>query len=121
MKIELPFMPINWNNYINVERGSFYVANTIKQKEKNVVFLALGGKKWTGSYPISIHFFPHFKNKRADLDNFRIKGVLDGLVSAEFIKDDNLNYIQEILITPVFDKEDKLEIEIHEIKEDTQK
>ena len=37
LKIEIPYVPINWNEYINAERRSFYIANNIKQKEKNCI------------------------------------------------------------------------------------
>ena len=115
MKIEIPYDPMNWNDYINAERRSFYIANNIKQKEKNIVKLATIGKKYTGKYPISITIYPHFKNKRSDLDNTRYKGILDGLVSAGVIKNDNLNCIQEIHLIPIFDNLEKIEIEIKEL------
>ena len=50
-----------------------------------------------------------------DLDNTRLKGVIDGLVSAEVIKNDNLNCIQELHFYPIFDGKDILEIEIKEL------
>lgn len=115
MKIEIPYTPPNWNEYINAERKNYYIANNIKQKEKNIVRLACIGKKYTGKYPISITICPHFKDKRQDLDNTRYKGILDGLVSAGAIKNDNLNCIQEIHLIPIFDNEEKIEIEIKEL------
>lgn len=115
MKIEIPYMPNNWNDYINMERRNIYMANNLKQKEKNIVKLATIGKKYTGGYPISVTVYPHFKDHRQDLDNVRIKGILDGLVNAGVIKNDNLNCIQEIHLLPIFDGEDKLEIEIKEL------
>ena len=115
MKIEIPYIPPNWNDYINKERRNYHIANNIKQKEKNIVKLATIGKKYTGNYPISITFYVHFKDKRQDLDNFRSKGVIDGLVSANVIKNDNLNCIQEFHIYPIFDNKEIIEIEIKEL------
>lgn len=115
LRIILPYMPINWNEYINAERRNLYIANNIKQKEKNIVKLATIGKKYTGNYPISLTIYPHFKNKRSDLDNVKIKGAVDGLVSAGVIKNDNLNCIQELHFYPIFDSQDILEIEIKEL------
>ena len=115
MKITIPCMPINWNEYINAERRNLYIANNIKQKEKNIVKLATIGKKYEGKYPISLTVYPHFKSKRMDLDNTRLKGVIDGLVAAGVIKNDNLNCIQELHILPIFDDQDILEIEIKEL------
>ena len=115
MKFSIPHVPIGWNEYIKAERRSLYIANDIKQKEKIIVKMATRGLKWEGGYPISIKFYVHFKDKRRDLDNTRLKGVLDGLVSAGIIKNDNLNCIQEILIAPIFDDLEQLDIEIKKI------
>ena len=113
--IELPYKPINWNEYINMERKNFYMANNLKQKERNIVKLACIGKKYTGNYPVSITIYAHFKNKRSDIDNVHVKSAIDGLVSAGVIKNDNLNCIQEFHIYPVFDDKEITEILIKEI------
>ena len=105
----------NWNEYINIERGNFYKANKIKQQEKKYIKLATIGKKYKGNYPIEIIVRPHFKDHRQDLDNFRIKGILDGLVNAGVIKNDNLNCIQKITYLPIFDKNQGIELEIKEM------
>ena len=75
----------------------------------------LATKKYDGKYPISISFKPHFKNKRRDLDNYRLKGLIDGLVTAKVIKNDNLNCIQKIELEPIFDDKTGVEIEIKEL------
>lgn len=108
-------MPVSWNNYINAERRNLYIANNIKQKEKNIVKLACIGKKYEGKYPCQVIFKGHYKDRRQDLDGLRIKGVLDGLVTAGVIKNDNLNCIQELHFYPIFDGKDILEIEIKEL------
>lgn len=115
LKIVLDYVPPNWNDYINLERRSFYGANSLKQKEKNIVKLSIRGVKWGGAYPVRVTFKPHFKDYRQDLDNFRAKGLLDGLVSGGVLENDNLKHIQEVRIIPIFDKEEKTEIEIDEI------
>lgn len=115
LRIELPYMPINWNQYINMERRNFYMANNNKQKERNIVKLACIGKKYEGKYPVSMTVYPHFKDKRSDIDNVHIKSAVDGLVSAGVIKNDNLNCIQELHFYPIFDGKDILEIEIKEL------
>lgn len=105
----------NWNEYINIERRNKFYANKIKQQEKNYIRLATIGKKYKGNYPIEIIVKPHFKDHRQDLDNVRIKGLIDGLVSAGVIKNDNLNCIQKITYIPVFDDKNGIEIEIKEL------
>lgn len=114
LNIKLSYMPMNWNKYINLERSNKFWANAIKQKEKEIVNSQVT-EKYTGNYPIEIIFKPHFRSKRMDLDNTRIKGIIDGLVAAEVIKNDNLNCIQKISFEPVFDNEELLEITIKEI------
>lgn len=115
LKIDLPYMPMNWNEYINAERRSFYIANNIKQKEKIIVASCCKGKVYDEGYPCKITFKAHFKSKRMDIDNTRLKGVLDGLVACKVLKNDNLNCIQEIRILPIFDGQELLEIEIEKL------
>ena len=91
------------------------IANKIKQEEKRIVALSTIGKKYNGKYPVEITFKPHFKDHRQDLDNFRYKGIIDGLVACNVLKNDNLNHIQKITLEPVFDNKEIIEIEIKEI------
>lgn len=116
MRLKIGYIPPNWNEYINIERRSKFGANSLKQKEKRIIGLFTKGKRFAGSYPIELILKPHFKDFRQDLDNFRYKGILDGLVSAGVLKNDNLKHIQRIVIEPVFDKEECVEIEIKELR-----
>lgn len=111
MKIYIDYEPPNWNEYIDIERTNFYKANKIKQQEKRLIKL-LVKEKYKGNYPIELIVKPHFKDHRRDLDNTRIKGLLDGLVSAGVIKNDNLMYIQRIVYEPIFDNKTGIEMEI---------
>ncbi len=115
MKIFINYMPPNWNEYINLERKNFYAANNLKQKEKQIVRYSTIGKKYTGNYPIEITFRPYFKDRRQDLDNTRVKGLLDGLVACGVLKNDNLKHIQKITLEPIFENKEGIEIEIKEI------
>lgn len=115
MKIKIHYLPPNWNDYINMERTNKYKANNLKQQEKQFMELSLKGIKYNGKYPVHIILKPHYSSLRQDLDNFRYKGLLDGLVSAGVLKNDNLKHIQKITIEPVFDNAECVEIEIKEI------
>ena len=115
LKIEIPYVPINWNEYINAERRSFYIANNIKQKEKVIVASCCKGKVYSEGYPCKITFKAHYKRKNTDLDNLRVKGIIDGLVAYKVIENDNLTKIQEIIIKPIFDNQELLEIEIEKL------
>ncbi len=116
MKLILDYIPPNWNEYINLERKNMYASNKLKQKEKFIVSCLTIGEEYKGSYPIEIVFKPHFKDFRQDLDNFRYKGLLDGLVACKVLKNDNLKHIQKITLEPVFDDKRIVEIEIKELK-----
>lgn len=114
MKLFIEYMPPNWNEYIYAERTKMYIANNIKQEEKRIVKL-LCRNQYTGRYPVEVVFRPHYSAYRQDLDNFRYKGLLDGLVSAGVLKNDNLKHIQKITLEPIFDDKVGVEIEIKEI------
>lgn len=107
---------IDWNKYINAERSNKYYANSIKQKEKQYISASVKDR-WRGEYPVRLIIKPHFKNKRKDLDNFRLKGLIDGLVCAGVLKNDNLSCIQEYTVKPVFDDVIGVEVKITEMEE----
>lgn len=115
MKLFIEYDPPNWNEYINLERKNMYAANKLKQKEKELVRYFTIGKQYKGKYPVEIVFKPHFNDYRKDLDNTRIKGLLDGLVACKVLKNDNLKHIQKIILEPVIDDKEGVEIEIKEI------
>lgn len=54
------------------------------------------------------------KSKIADLDGRFPKNIIDGLVKAKKILDDNVKYIDKITHIYVEDKHDFVEIEINE-------
>ena len=114
MKIFIGGNFLSWNEYLNLERSNKYAANSVKQEEKKIVKL-FARNKYTGEYPVEVIFRPHFKDARRDLDNTRIKGVLDGLVACGVLKNDNLKCIQRIVLEPIFTKKSGLEIEINGI------
>jgi Holliday junction resolvase RusA-like endonuclease len=115
MKLFMGYMPPNWNKYIDLERGNKYEANHLKQEEKRIVRLLTRGKRYTGKYPVEVIVRPRYNAYRQDLDNFRYKGLLDGLVSAGVLKNDNLRHIQKITLEPIFDDKVGVEIEIKEL------
>ncbi len=102
MLIYIDYDFMGWNEYINAERRNKYLANKIKQEEKAVVAFKVK-ERYTGSYPVTLTIRPHFKHKRRDLDNYRLKGLIDGLVSAGVIENDNLTKIDKIILEPIFD------------------
>ena len=117
LKIYIDYDFTDWNSYIRIERGNLYEANRIKQTEKQAVCFMVR-KRYTGKYPVTLTIRPHFKDKRRDLDNYRIKGLIDGLVAANVIKNDNLNCINKIILEPVFTKEPGVEVIIEGSEEE---
>ena len=113
LKIFIDYDFIDWNKYIQAERGSLYHANAIKQAEKNYIAYTVR-QKYTGKYPVTLTIRPHFQNKKRDLDNFRLKGLIDGLVAAGVIVNDNLKCINRIIIEPIYNEEVGVEVEITE-------
>ena len=111
MLIYIDYDFIGWNEYINVERRNKYSANRIKQDEKAVVVFTVK-EKYTGSYPITLTIRPHYQHRKRDLDNYRMKGLIDGLVSAGVIENDNLTKIDKIILEPIIDGKTGVEIEI---------
>lgn len=101
MKIHIPFNFPSWNEYINAERSNKYLASKIKKTEKEVIVWTVK-EKYQGSYPVTLTIRPYFKHKKKDLDNYRIKGILDGLISAGVIENDNLTKIDKIILEPIF-------------------
>ena len=114
MKLFIGGKFLNWNEYINLERANKYAANEVKKEEKARVTL-FAKKKYSGDYPIEIIARPHFKDHRKDLDNTRLKGIIDGLVACGVIKNDNLNCVQRLVIEPIFSKIEGVEIEINDV------
>lgn len=100
---------VDMNSYINIERSNRYAAAKIKREEKEFIVWTVK-KRYLGAYPVTLTVRPHFKDKRRDLDNFRLKGLIDGLVAAGVIKNDNLNCINKIVIEPVFSDEIGVEV-----------
>jgi Holliday junction resolvase RusA-like endonuclease len=113
MRIFIDYDFPNWNEYIKAERGSLYHANAIKQAEKNYIAYTVK-QRYKGKYPVTLTVRPFFKNKRKDLDNFRLKGLIDGLVAAGVLVNDNLNCINRIIVEPIYSDEVGVEVEIEE-------
>lgn len=115
MKIVINYKFESLNSYINKCRTNYFIANKIKQQETNLSALAFSRLPKIEKYPIRLIFRWHIKSKIADLDGRLAKNIIDGLVKAKKIPDDNVKYIQEIVHKYVPDKKDYVEIEMEEI------
>lgn len=105
----------NWNKYIGAERTNKYIANNIKQQEKKVIRVLCKGMKKVTKYPIAIYVKKYVKTKNTDIDNIRIKGLLDGLVEIGVLENDSLSYINKIVLEAEVSKEKNgIDIDIRE-------
>lgn len=109
----------NLNEIINKCRSNPYYANQVKQKETEIARLHFIGKK-INHFPLTVIFKWHMKSKIADLDNKLEKSILDGMVKAGTIPNDNVKYIQKIVHEYVEDKEDYVEIEFYSDNQKTE-
>lgn len=105
----------NWNKYIEAERSNKYWANNIKKQEKQYVKLLCRNMKPIENYPVTIVVTKYVKNRNTDVDNIRIKGLLDGLVDAGILKNDSLKYIKKVILqAEVSNTKTGIELEIIE-------
>lgn len=88
----------NWNKYIDAERSNKYLASNMKKQEKEIVKLLCRSMKPVENYPVTIIATKYVKNRNTDVDNIRIKGLLDGLVAAGILKNDSLKYIKKVVL-----------------------
>ena len=105
------------NEYISKERANKYIASKIKKEETYIAYLAFRGKKF--NTPCKIRFIWHVKNKRRDLDNiaFSKKFILDSMVKAKAIPNDNLTHIIAFEDTYVLDTKEGVEIIVEEMNQ----
>lgn len=104
------------NSYINKCRMNVYVANKVKQQETMLSALAFSKIPPIKKFPIELIFKWHIKTKTSDLDGRLPKNIIDGLVRAKRIPDDNVKYIQRITHEYISDTKDYVEVEIKEMK-----
>ena len=107
MKLILNMGFVTLNEYINAERSSRYKAAKIKKSQTNsVAFIALeyGFKLKQKQYDIIFKWYK--PNDRKDHDNiaFAKKFILDGLVKAKSLPNDNPKYIRNFQDIFIIDK-----------------
>lgn len=113
MKITLPIIPPTINKYIG--RTNIFEYQKDKKKCHEVVRLCTIGKNPMYE-KCKIRITYYFKDKRRHDPSNYDKMLLDGLVEAKIIKDDNYDVIQEFTTIGKYDKENpRTEIDIEEV------
>jgi len=106
------------NEYINVERTNRYAAATLKRKYTNTLAKELRGLKLPKNTKFDITLVWYVKDNRKDHDNiaFGIKFILDGMVKAGVLKNDNPRYIGNITHQFKIDKAERVVMILEETK-----
>ena len=115
-KIEIPMRLPSLNQYIFECRKNKYAGANMKKKvENDIMFFINKLPNYTNS--INIHFHWVEENKRRDLDNvcFAKKFILDSMVKAGKLKDDNRNCVTGFIDTFEYGKKSKVILEIKEV------
>lgn len=61
---------------------------------------------WKGALPTEVHIIAHFQgSNRRDCDNLYVKPILDGLVFAKVIPDDNCDVVSSVKLTAIRNQE----------------
>lgn len=115
--LEIPLRLPSLNEYINKCRSSKYAGAEMKLKVENDLGFFINQLPIFDS-PITIHFHWVEENKKRDLDNicFAKKFILDSMVKAGKLKNDNRKYVEGFTDTFSYDKESKVILEINEIR-----
>lgn len=117
--IEIPMRLPSLNEYIKaskVIKGNWNKGNQMKQDVQDDIMVFLN-KMPKYDKPIKIHFHWIEENKRRDLDNvaFAKKFILDAMVKAGKLKDDNRKCVAGFIDTFEYAKESKVILEIEEV------
>ncbi|MFK8242839.1 MULTISPECIES: RusA family crossover junction endodeoxyribonuclease [unclassified Facklamia] len=117
-KLVIPGELMSLNEYISIERANRHLAAKAKKKQTNLCALYARSAKNSGliiSTPAKLKFTWYSKNKRKDADNiaFAKKFILDGMVKAKLIENDNQKHIIGFVDEFVLDKANpRVEIEV---------
>ena len=115
-RIEIPFRLPSLNQYINECRKNRYAGAKMKKDvDADIGWYINTLPKY--QKPIKIHFHWIEENKRRDFDNicFAKKFILDSMVKAGKLKDDNRNYVVGLEDSFEYAKESKVILEIEEV------
>lgn len=118
-RVEIPFKLPSLNQYINECRKNRYAGATMKKNvDKDIGWYINSLPKYQS--PIRIHFHWVEGNKRRDLDNvcFAKKFILDSMVKAGKLKDDNRNHVVGFKDTFEYGKTSKVILEIEEVTDE---
>lgn len=114
MKIHIPHSFVGLNEYTYTNRLNRYAGNKIKQDQTKIAELYFRRCKKIEKYPIKIKFTWYLNSRNKDLDNYAFakKFLIDGMVRAGIIKNDNINCINGFTDEVEYRKEEGVTVEI---------
>lgn len=118
-KFEISKRLMGLNEYTKFNRANKYLGATAKKKEQEYIFWCI--RKQLGNISIDKPVIGHFtwieENKRRDLDNicFAKKFILDALVQAKVLKDDNRRIVTNFTDSFEYADKSKVIVELEEI------
>jgi Holliday junction resolvase RusA-like endonuclease len=115
IRVEIQAKLPSCNNYINANRNNRYLGASMKRKTEELIYYYIKDLP-VFDKPIKINFIWVEENKRRDLDNicFAKKFILDALVKAGKLKDDNRNNVYAFTDTFRYEDTTKVILEIEE-------
>lgn len=123
-KFEIDKRLMGLNEYTDANRNNKYYGNKKKQEEQQYIIWSI--KSQLGNLKIDKPVIGHFtwieENKRRDLDNicFAKKFILDALVQAGVLKDDNRKIVTNFTDSFEYADKSKVIVELEEIKKGIQ-
>lgn len=120
-KFEIDKRLMGLNEYTKLNRESRYKGNEAKQREQAYIMWCI--KEQLGNLSINKPVIGHFtwieENKRRDLDNicFAKKFILDALVDAKVLKDDNRKIVTNFTDSFEYANKSKVIVELEETNE----
>lgn len=115
-EVEIPMKLPSLNEYINECRSNRYAGAKMKKNIEDDIVIFLNHLP-TFKNPVHITFNWVESNRRRDLDNvcFAKKFILDALVKAGKMKDDNRNYVLGFVDEFFYGNEAKVVLKIDEV------
>lgn len=118
-RVEIPLKLMSCNDYINACRINRYVGAKRKAELEEQIMWYLRDLPCFEK-PVTIHFHWIESNKKRDLDGiaFGKKFILDAMVKANLIKDDNRRFVTGFTDSFDYGPETKVILEIKEIEDE---
>lgn len=116
IEVEIPLKLPSLNDYVRACRSNKFEGAKMKQSYESVISFYVRNLP-VFEKPIKIHFKWIEGNKKRDLDNiaFAKKFILDALVKAGKLKDDNRRYVQGFTDSFDYGKETKVILYVEDL------